>query len=35
MPKHEKYIEYVVDNLINKTEIDYDRKKIRICMFPI
>jgi len=35
MSKHEKYIEYVVDNLINKTEIDYDRKKIHFCMFPI
>jgi hypothetical protein len=29
MSKQEKYIEYVVDNLINKTEIDYERKRVK------
>jgi len=29
MDKKERYIEYVVEDLVSKTEIDYDQEKIK------
>ena len=34
MDKKEKYINYVVDDMIKKTEIDYDQEKIKYPSHP-
>ena len=34
MNKQEKYINYIVDDLIKKTEIDYGRGKIKCTFLP-
>ena len=34
MDKKEKYINYVVEDLISNTEIDYDQKKIKYPFSP-
>ena len=35
MDKKEKYINYVVEDLISKTEIDYDQEKIKFPSTPL
>ena len=34
MDKKEKYYNYIVDDLISKTEIDYDLERIKVPFYP-
>ena len=34
MNRQEKYIEYIVDHLVKKTEIDYHQEEIKYPFFP-